>query len=101
MNEASERASRIVALLNEAFGLDPEALSALHRSRVPCNEALARHPAIQVRRHDKGYDVGLVGLLNGLSGVDAEGRGAVAAIVDIDVTPHRLLGFEVLDRSVL
>ena len=100
MTDARERSERIVALLNEAFELDPAAISALYRYRVPCNEALADHPTIQVAKTATGYDVALIGLLNGLGGVDAEGWGAVAASVDTDVTPHKLLGFVVLDREI-
>jgi hypothetical protein len=61
---------KIVDLLNEALVRDPEAMTALVKSRVPCNESLANHPTIQVAvepGESIEYSLGLVGLLNGLS----------------------------------
>lgn len=89
----SVTADDVVALLNEAFSLDPAAVQALVDHRVPCNKALGDHPTIQVgiaanwrkRRpndhnlpDDAEYTVGLLGLLNGIFG-KPEG-GPIAAI---------------------
>lgn len=58
---------RIVDVLNKALTLDPEAMTALVNMRVPCNEALAQHPTIEVlQQEDSTYRVGLVGILNGI-----------------------------------
>lgn len=59
-----------LSILNEAMLLDPIAVRALIETRVPCNEALADHPTIQV--HDpedgSGPSVGFLGILNGIFG---------------------------------
>lgn len=65
-------ADRIIELMNDALKLDPRAITDLICHRVPCNEALAEHPTIQVGRLDRRPDeilVGMLGVLNGLCGV--------------------------------
>jgi len=76
-----------ILVLNEAVRADPEAVLALVEYRVPCNDALADHPSIQVRNINpppdtskmdatnpallaqvKTCEVGLLGILNGLFG---------------------------------
>lgn len=64
-----ELADRIIDLMNEALKLDPEAVTALIGSRVPCNEALADHPTIQTGMLECRRLVGMLGFLNGLCGV--------------------------------
>ena len=90
----------VVDLLNEVCETDAEAMAALCNHRVPCSETLADHPTIQVSgvRHDNGsvtdHKVGLIGLINGLFGVDENGWGYFAANFDDD----KLTGFSILDR---
>lgn len=68
-----------IAFLNSLFAIDPWAIRRLFAVRTPCNESLAAHPAV----HASAYsDVGFVGLLNGLFGVDEAGCGFVAAQYD-------------------
>lgn len=76
-----ERAARV---LNEALSLDPVAVNALVSHRVPCNARLADHPTIQVGAPAAGEpgNVGMLGVINGILGVDAESWGALVAIVD-------------------
>lgn len=89
-----------VALLNVALAADPQALSLLVEQRVPCNDALARHPTIMVGSAADGTPLlGLLGLLNGLFGADASGFGAIAAVYDVVCPadpqhdgPHALVG---------
>lgn len=77
----------VVNLLNEAVKLDPQAMYALVEARVPCNEALADHPTIQVSAYDEQtgkptpgqFRVGILGLLNGLFGTDSVGWGFITA----------------------
>jgi hypothetical protein len=64
---------KIADLLNEALALDRPAVAALIANRVPCNEALADHPTIQVGVQHGGFHVGLLGLLNGLGEPVPEG----------------------------
>lgn len=79
-------AQKVVDFLTEIHRADPDALTALVSSRVPCNRALADHPTIQTGETDDGFEVGLVGILNGLCGVGREGRGVVAVLVEDDGT---------------
>jgi hypothetical protein len=51
-------------------------------ARVTCNEALADHPTIQVGQQDGSYQVGLLGILNGLFGINDAGWGPITAHID-------------------
>ena len=70
----------VITLLNEAVALDRPAMAALLANRVPCNVALADHPAIQVQAQHGGYHVGLLGIINGLFGTDDDGKGPICSI---------------------
>ncbi|QQR46537.1 hypothetical protein JKA73_10905 [Myxococcus xanthus] len=78
--------SAAVDALNVALWADPSAIANLLAVRVPCNEALAYHPSIQVRRDDTGDSLGVLGLLNGCLGAipsgPCEGWGWVSLLVD-------------------
>jgi hypothetical protein len=95
-------AERICALLNDLHALDPTAVQALIDHRVPCNAELGEHPTVQCgseREHDGHrllYRVGMLGILNGLCGVDARGWGLIAAVYD-DAN-SRITGFKLLDE---
>lgn len=94
-------ARRIVELMNEALELDPDAVTALRSHYVPCNVALTGHESIQVGlvpgdHPERGYQVGLLGILNGIAGVDFRTNwGAVSVIVDKE--SGRIERFEVLE----
>lgn len=89
-------AAQVVALLNEAFALDPEAINALVNTRVRCNEALGEHPTIQCGIDAEGHTtIGLLGILNGLVGVDDVGYGAVAAVNQLDAGVWTVQSFAV------
>ena len=83
----------VVDLLNGAMEDDPEAIQNLVNSRVECNAKLTEHPTIQVGSYyEEGKNhVGLLGIFNGLFGVDDEGWGPIAAVFDDD---DKLLRFE-------
>jgi len=66
----------MIRYLNELVKTDPEAMCQLAETRVPCNEALANHPTVQV---SAGNVVGLIGILNGFLGVDHDGWGFLCA----------------------
>ena len=62
--------SKAIDALNEAFRNDPGAIHALMCNRVPCNQALAGHPTVQVEatpvmRDAEHWSVGALGLING------------------------------------
>ncbi len=84
----------VVDLLNEIARRDRTALAALINYRVPCNDLLAEHPAVQVGPPED-QTVGLLGIINGLCGVRDDGWGHVAAVFN----GGDLVGFKVLERG--
>jgi hypothetical protein len=77
-------ADQIINALNEFVALDREAIHKLVETRVPCNQALVDHPTVQTFRNTPGEPptVGLLGVLNGIAGVDSDGWGFIAASFD-------------------
>lgn len=82
---SSDRARRIVDVMNDLLAHDPVATASLVNLRVPCTGALAEHPTCQVGpRNGGGYEVGLLGILNALAGKHESGWGYVAAVLADD-----------------
>jgi hypothetical protein len=79
-------ATQAVNILNEAMRSDPRAIRALFTvHREPCNEKLAKHSTIQIRQDgDSLYSIGVLGLVNGLLGVDESGNGPICALIEDD-----------------
>lgn len=75
-------AERVVAFLNELLQLDRPAIAALTENRIPCNQEIANHPTCQVGSYHGGLQIGLLGVLNGLCGIDELGRGAIEAMFE-------------------
>lgn len=81
---------QVVELLNAALLLDRTAITNLVQTRVDCNKKLSEHQTIQVGlapgfdADDKHleYEVGILGLINGLFGIDERQWGAIAAEMD-------------------
>jgi len=74
-----------LVVLNSAVIADSKAMHSLIEHRVDCNEILANHPTIQVGRcQPERYHVGLLGILNGLFGIDETGWGAICAHFHVD-----------------
>lgn len=71
-----------IEYLNKLLELDRPAIAALLANRVPCNEALANHPSVQVNAQHGGYNVGMFGILNGLFGTFSDGWGKMMYIFD-------------------
>lgn len=81
-----------VDVLNRIHAADPLVLDQLVSARVSCNQALADDPTVQVGgfnaegepvRSDGpavAYQVGLLGILNGIFGVQENGQGYIAAV---------------------
>lgn len=89
----------VIERLNEILATDPAALSALVDGRTPCSVELAHHPTVQVQGYESGvFTVGLLGILNGLFGVDKEGWGPIAACYEDD-HPGRIDRFERSDAE--
>ena len=74
-----------VDLLNEASQLDPASIRFLIERRAVCTPGLADHPTIQVNTDESGTPyVGLLGVINGLFGVDENTCGSVIAFIPDD-----------------
>lgn len=88
--ENKEIAQIIIDRMNDALTYDREAVMNLVEKRVTCNEKMADHPSIQVvgkyMSNTKEYlfQVGLLGILNGIAGVRTNGWGYIAAEYDDD-----------------
>lgn len=95
--QKSVTVDQALTFLNEALALDPAAMEKLIESRVPCNEGLYKHPAIQCCGHPLSEHgpaaVGFLGMLNGLFGASERGGGFIAAVYGED---RRLIRFEKL-----
>lgn len=86
-----------VELLNAALKRDSAAITTLVKTRVTCNEALFRHPTVQCGKSPKdgALLVGLLGIINGIFGIQGSGNGWIAAKFDGDA----LVGFSVIEDN--
>ncbi len=85
MKPNKELVDHIVSVMNRAFAADPKAIENLCNTRVSCNKILADDPTIQVGFFNDGqHSVGLLGILNGLVGVDERLWGWIAAIYQVE-----------------
>lgn len=76
----------IVAALNVIAQMDKSAMAAICCHYVQCNEALSDHPSVQVRPlPDAKYEVGFLGILNGLCGTHpGSTEGYICAVFEAD-----------------
>jgi len=81
MNE-SISIDELIIFLNELIKIDKQAIHKLIKFRTPCNEALANHESVQVAVDFFGFEVGLLGILNGMFGTDEDKYGAITAVFD-------------------
>ena len=82
-----------VDFLNKLLKIDKNAVSSLFSMRITCNEKLADHKTVQVRELGKDtFQVGMIGILNGLFGIDEFGWGHIVA----DYKNGLITGFRVL-----
>ena len=73
----------MVDFLNELLEYDSYAISALFSTRIMCNRYLADHESVQVRQlGEDAFQVGMIGIINGLFGIDQNGWGHIAADYD-------------------
>ena len=72
-----------IKFLNDLIKLDMQAILDLCQNRVSCNEKLADHPTVQVDAKEGKHWIGLIGILNGLFGIDDKsGMGPIGAVLD-------------------
>lgn len=89
----------VIGLLNELLEKDRDAVVPLFTRRVPCNEAIAKHPTVQVS-YSKSNGIahlGVLGLLNGLFGVDDRNWGVLGMEVD-EQDNDKILKFVRMDK---
>lgn len=71
-------------VLNRALKADPVAMTALFGHRVGCNKKLGEDPEVQCwdfkKMTHEEYDVGVMGIINGLFGVDKNNIGSICAL---------------------
>lgn len=84
MTKGIDKINQAIEVLNSVHQADPTVLPLLIDYRVPCNRAVADDPTVQVGVHDGLWTVGLLGIVNGIVGVDTNGRGFIAAHYDDD-----------------
>lgn len=77
---------RAVKVLNEALEADRQTIDQIFRTEFRCNEELGDYPSIQVGPSFEPYFeaevVRVLGLINGLFGVDDRGRGPISMTVN-------------------
>lgn len=84
-----------IDLLNEMHRIDPVTTAALLAYRIPCNDAVAQHPTIQVGGSADRPVVGFLGVLNGI--LESGGEARVCSCHD-DATDD-LTGFGIYQPS--
>lgn len=83
--EPEALADYIITFLNELVEADQPSIEALVEFRAICNEVIGEHPTVQTVRNGDIYQVGLLGILNGIVGARPEdGWGYIAAEFDDD-----------------
>jgi hypothetical protein len=89
-----------IAFLNSLLEIDRDAVSTLFSVYVPCTKAkatphidhypLADHPTVQVNCEGGKCEVGMLGILNGLFGVDERNWGFIGKVVQESDTRGRI-----------
>jgi hypothetical protein len=76
-----------IEVLNRIHKADPTVLPALIFHRVECNHQVAEDKTVQVGTvSNGGYEVGILGIINGIFGVDENGWGHIYANFDDEGT---------------
>ena len=82
-----------VDFLNELLKVDSQAINTLFSTRMACNKDMADHDTVQVAVFPPDYfQVGMIGILNGLFGKDEFGWGHICA----DYNDGKIVNFRVL-----
>ena len=114
MNLVRITAKDVVNFLNTLLSIDHNAMVKLYNSKIECNRELAEHPTVQVRADtpDGPYWVGLLGILNGLFGIEPTtqyGYISMNAELDTDseipekvkkINSFQLTDFEVVKKKI-
>lgn len=89
----------VIDLLNELCDADPHAVRNLVNSRAMCNETIGEHPTVQTEKVDENYYFGLLGVLNGLFGVDNDGYGPIVMLTGDSTEETKFLTREELLKA--
>jgi len=102
MPQNRQLAKTIVTFLNGLLGEDPRTIRHLIETRVECSKVLASHPTVQVAPvDDDTFFVGMLGILNGMCGVDENNYGPIAAVYEhYDDNRSDLVRFEVREEAL-
>lgn len=77
--------------LNELVELDRYGIQSLIEKKIVCTPELAEHSTCQVSKNNDGYyEVGLLGVINAIFGVDDNSNGFIVASYNED---RKLIGF--------
>ena len=93
----------VVAMLNEIHQIDPDLTTGMILHRFPCNKGIRDHKTVQA--HCYGDDslenpkVGLLGILNGILGIDKNHFGPIAG--DFNKETKALLGFKMTNTDAI
>jgi len=89
----------VIAMLNEMHQLDPKLMTDMVLHRFPCNEGIKNHKTVQVHGDASvgAPKVGLLGVLNGILGIDRNHFGPVAAYFEKE--NGKLLGFKMTNTD--
>ncbi len=82
MVKSSVKIQETVDFLNSLLTIDRVVITALFSVRISCNKDMADHPTVQVGAEGNYYQVGMIGILNGLFGSDKNGWGHISAEYD-------------------
>jgi len=77
----------VCKLFNDLLEKDPDCVKQLVTQRVRCNRDVADHPTVQVTNYekdDKTFSVGILGVINGLFGMNENGDGMFGMEIDDD-----------------
>ena len=78
---------KLVGFLNNLIELDSNFITSIFQIRIPCNKEMAEYKTVQVRYDDLGssrlnhYRLGLLGLFNGMFGVNENEYGCICMSV--------------------
>jgi hypothetical protein len=70
----------VVNLLNKLLEIDPGAMNEFVERRIRCNKNIGDDTHVQVLSENGKDYVGLIGILNGLFGVHADGNGPIGSM---------------------
>ena len=92
----------VIAMLNEIHQLDPELTANMVLHRFPCNKEIRDHKTVQAHCYGdasiENPKVGLLGILNGLFGIDKNHFGAITAYFE-KKDDGSLLGFKLTNTD--